>query len=58
MLSSRSPLQSSRHIYTESERMEKDTPCKRKSEETRSNNTLIRQTDFKIRTVIKNKDTT
>ena len=36
--------------------MEKNIPCKRKSEETRSKNTHIRQTDFKIRTVTKNKE--
>ena len=36
--------------------MEKDIPCKRKSEETRSNNIHIRQTYFEIRTVTKDKE--
>ena len=42
MLSTRDPLQTSGHIETESEGMEKDTPCKWKSKESWSSNTHIR----------------
>ena len=45
MLSTRDPLQFQRHIQTESDRMEKDIPCKQKSKESwRSNTRQIKQT--------------
>ena len=43
MLSTRNPLQSSRHIYTESERMEKYIPCKWEAKENWSSSPHIRQ---------------
>ena len=43
MLSTRDPLQTYGHIPTESEGMEKDIPCKRKSKESWSSNSHIRQ---------------
>ena len=43
MLSTRDPLQTQGHIQTESEGMEKDTPCQWKSKEGWSNNSDIRQ---------------
>ena len=47
MLSTRDPLQFQGHLQTESERMEKDNPCKWKSKETQSSNPQIRKNDFK-----------
>jgi len=41
MLSTRNPLQTSRHIETESERMEKYIPCKWKAKESWSSNPYI-----------------
>ena len=41
-VSIRDPLQTTGHKQTESEGMEKDIPCKWKSKETWSSNTLIR----------------
>ena len=43
MLSTRNPLQTSRHIQTESERMEKYIPCKWEAKESWSSNLHIRQ---------------
>ena len=43
MLSTRNPLQISRHIQTESERMEKYIPCKWEAKESFSSNPYIRQ---------------
>ena len=43
MLSTRDPVQTQRHIQTESQSMEKDIPCKSKSKESQSNNFYIRQ---------------
>ena len=42
-LSTRNPLQTSRYIQTESERMEKYIPCKWGAKESWSNNPQIRQ---------------
>ena len=59
MLSTRDPLQTQGHIQTESEGMEKDIPCKWKSEESWTSNSHIRQIDFKIKTITREKkDTT
>ena len=41
MLSTRDSLQTEEHIQTEGEGMEKDIPCKWKSEESWSSNTRI-----------------
>ena len=41
MLSTRNPLQTPRHIQTESERMEKYIPCKWEAKESRSSNPHI-----------------
>ena len=43
MLSTRSPLQTSRHIKTETERMGKYIPCKGEAKESWSSNPHIRQ---------------
>ena len=43
MLSTRNPLQTSRHIYTERERMETYIPCKWKVKESWSSKPHIRQ---------------
>ena len=43
MLSTREPLQTQRHIQTESESMGKDIPCKCTSKESQSDNSHIRQ---------------
>ena len=48
MLSTRNPLQTSRHIQTESERMEKYIPCKWEAKESWGSNPHIRQIDLKI----------
>ena len=47
MLSKRDPLQTYGHIQTESDRIEKDIPCKWKSKETWSSNSHIRQNRLK-----------
>ena len=43
MLSTRNPLVTSRHIQTESERMEKYSPCKWEAKESWSSHPHIRQ---------------
>ena len=43
ILSTRDPLETYGHIQTESEGMEKDTPCKWKSKESWSSNSHIRR---------------
>ena len=43
MLSTRNPLQTSRYIQTESEKMAKYIPCKQEAKESWSNNPHIRQ---------------
>ena len=43
MLSTRNPLQTLRHIYTESEKMEKYITCKWEAKESWSSNPHIRQ---------------
>ena len=43
MLSTRNPLETSRHIWTESEKIEKYIPCKREAKESWSSNPDIRQ---------------
>ena len=54
-LSTRNPLQTSRHIQTESERMEKYIPCKWKSKE--SWRILISdKTDLKIKKIARDKE--
>ena len=57
MLSTRDPLQSLRHIQTESERMEKDIPCKWKKKKKAGLAILISEKiDLKIKTVIRDKE--
>ena len=56
MLSTRDPLQTQGHIQTESEGMEKDIPCKWKSKESWHTNSRIRQVDFKIKTITRDKE--
>ena len=56
MLSTRDPLQIQEPIETESEEMEIGIPCKWKSKESWSSNTHIRKKDFKIKTVIRDKE--
>ena len=43
MLHTRNPLQASRHIQTESEKMENYIPCKQEAKESWSSNPHIRQ---------------
>ena len=50
MLSTRNPLQASRHIQTESEKMEKYIPCKQEAKESWSNNLISDKIDLKILT--------
>ena len=56
MLSTRNPLQTSRHIKTESERMEKYIPCKWEAKESWSSNPHIRQIDLKIKMTTRDKE--
>ena len=49
MLSTRNPLQILRHIETESERLEKYTPCKWEAKESWISNPRIRQSSLKIK---------
>ena len=56
MLSTRNPLQTSRHIQTECEKMEKYIPCKQEAKESWSSNPHIRQIDLKIKNVIRDKE--
>ena len=58
ILSTRDPLQTYRHIQTESEGLEKDIPCKWKSKESKSSNIMSDKIDFKIKTITRDKDTT
>ena len=43
LLSTRNPLQTYRHVYTESEKMKKYIPCKWEAKESWSSNPHIRQ---------------
>ena len=56
MLSTRHPLQTQGHIQTESEGMEKDSPCKWKTKESWSSNLISDKTDFKIKTITRDKE--
>ena len=56
MLSTSEPLQTSGHIETESEGMEKDIPCKWKSKESWSSNSHIDKIDFKTKTITREKE--
>ena len=56
MLSTRNPLQTSRHLWAESERMEKYIPCKWKAKETWNSNPHIRQIDLKIKKITRDKE--
>ena len=49
MLSTRNPLQTSRHIQTESERMEEYIPCKQEAKESWSSNPHSDKIDLKIK---------
>ena len=55
MLSTRDPPQTQEYVQTESEGLEKDIPCKWKSRVSYNGNNHIRQIDFKIKTVKKDK---
>ena len=56
MLSTRNPLQTSRHIQTETERMEKYVPCKWETKESWISNHHITQIDLKIKRIIRDKE--
>ena len=56
MLSTRNPLQASRHIQTESEKMEKYIPCKQEAKESWSNNLISDKTDLKIKNSTRDKE--
>ena len=55
ILSTRDPPQNKGHIQTESEGLEKDIPRKQRPKESRSSNTHIRQNDFEIKNVTREK---
>ena len=55
MLSTGQPLHTQGHMQTESEGKEKDIPCKWKSKESWSSNSHIRQNDFKVKTITRDK---
>ena len=50
------PIQTQRHIQTESEGMEKDIPCKWKTKESWSSNSHIRKNRLKIKTMSRDKE--
>ena len=52
MLSTRNPLQTSKHIQTESERMEKYTPCKWEAKKAGVVILISDKVDLKIKKVI------
>ena len=56
MLSIRNPLQTSRHINTKSERIEKYIPCKWEAKESWSNNPTSDKTDLKIKKITRDKE--
>ena len=56
MLSTRNPLQTSRHIQTESERMEKYIPCKWEAKESQSSNLHSDKIDLKIKKITRDKE--
>ena len=56
MLSTRNPLQTSRHIQTESERMEKYIPCKWEAKESQSSNLISDKIDPKIKKIARDKE--
>ena len=56
MLSTKNPPQTSRHIQTERERMEKYIPCKWEAKESCSSNPHIRQNDLKIKKITRDKE--
>ena len=58
MLSTRDAFQTKGHIQTESEGIEKDMPCKWKSEESWSSNShiILDKRDFKIKTITRDKE--
>ena len=56
MLSTRNPLQTARHIQTESERTEKYIPCKQEAKESWSSNPHLRQIDLKINKITRDKE--
>ena len=55
MLSTRNPLQTSRHIKTESERMEKYIPCKWEAKESWRSNPHSDKIDLKIKKITRDK---
>ena len=56
MLPTRDPLQFQRHTQTESERMEKDIPCKWKSKKARLAILVSETINLKIKTIIRDKE--
>ena len=56
MLSTRDPLQTSRHIQTESERMEKYIPCKWKQKKAGVAILMSDKIDLKIKKVTRDKE--
>ena len=56
MLSTRNPLQTSRHIQTKSERMEKYIPCKWEAKESWSSKITSDNIDLKIKKIIRDKE--
>ena len=56
MLSTRNPLQTSRHMGTESEKMEKYIPCKWEAKESWSSNAHTDKIDLKIKKITRGKE--
>ena len=56
MLSTKNTLQTSRHIQTETERMEKYIPCKWEAKERWSSNSISEKIDLKIKNIKRDKE--
>ena len=58
MLSTRNPLQTSRHIQTESERMEKYIPCKCEAKKKKAGIAILisDKIDLKIKKIIRDRE--
>ena len=56
MLSTRNPLQTQRHIQTESAGMEKDIPCNGNQKKAGVAILILEKMDFKIKTITRDKE--
>ena len=58
MMSTRNPLETSRHVKTESERMGKYIPCKGEAKESWSRTLISDKIDLKIKKITRDKEGT